>query len=354
MERRAYLLGALAIASVATLGSCGRARFAMRSLFGDPPDAVQFSHREHLMRGSSCLNCHAALDQPKAARPGHDACGGSCHEVEATALCNKCHSDPERAQQTFAADRGLIFQHSAHRSATNNNCMRCHEAVAGATAKVEMPSMEACAEGCHQQDLRDLRCNRCHVDLARYPLQSIQSWAHTREFERRHGPAAKNDASTCTSCHEATFCSDCHADTTPIALDARRVEQTARGFIHPSPYEALHAIDAATRKDSCDTCHRPTFCTSCHAQRGVAGVEDNLRSLHPAGWLDPTATSFHGLEAKRSIASCAGCHDRGEQSVCVKCHQVGGTGGNPHPHKFLRRDIPEENRMCRTCHINGR
>lgn len=352
MERRAHILAAMFV-STSAFASCGRARVAINNLFRDPPDQVRFSHQDHLSRGAGCPSCHAAIDDPKATLPGHESCAGTCHDVQDQSTCTVCHTDTARARSSRSADRGLIFRHATHREATHNNCMRCHQAVATASSKVEMPSMESCGESCHREDLRELKCDRCHVELARYPLQSIRSWAHTGNFERRHGAAAKHAPATCTTCHEQTFCSDCHADATPVGLELRRADQTTRAFIHPAPYEALHAIDAAARKDSCDTCHRPSFCTSCHAQRGLAGLEQTIVSQHPAGWLDPMSTKFHGLEARRSIASCAGCHDQGERSVCVRCHQVGGTGGNPHPHKFRRRDPPEDNRMCRVCHLNG-
>ncbi len=318
MERRIFILALLLATS--SFPACSRARVAMRNLFEDRGmEPVTFSHLPHLQRGTSCLRCHVALDRPES-------------------------------EQT----RGILFDHTAHQQVTKGNCMRCHASVATSAGKVEMPTMESCAEGCHERDFAELRCNTCHLDLARYPLESIATWSHTREFERRHGTAARADGATCTTCHEQTFCADCHADTVPLPLDVRRVEQVARSYIHPAPYEAIHAIDASVRKDSCDSCHRPTFCNSCHALRGVAELAGVTTLRHPDGWLDPSSVSFHGIEARRSIASCAGCHDRGEQSVCVRCHQVGGTGGNPHPRLFSRRDLPMENRMCRVCHINGR
>jgi hypothetical protein len=308
MGRRTYLLAALAAMVIAIGGGCARARFAIRTLFADAPTFTPFSHEPHLARGTSCLHCHTAPDEKPR-------------------------------------DRGLIFSHVQHEKPTSGNCMRCHE-------DQKIPPMDSCADGCHAEDFQDLRCDRCHEDLTRYPLQSVKSWAHTREFERRHGPAARSDSATCTTCHEATYCSDCHSDGTAVALDQRRIDRATRGFIHPAPYETLHALDAQAGKDNCDSCHRPTFCTSCHATRGLAGVENLSKTQHPNGWLDPMSSSFHGIEARRSINSCASCHDRGEQSVCVSCHQVGGTGGNPHPRELLlRNEDPRQNRMCRTCHI---
>jgi hypothetical protein len=155
MERRAYVLAALAVASIA---SCGRARFAMRSLFGgEPADQVSFSHQKHLVRGSSCLNCHLNPDLPSNARPGHEACAGSCHDVEAADGCGVCHSEPTRARAGATSDRGLLFRHEAHQKPSSGNCMRCHEAVATAQGRVEMPTMDSCADGCHEKEFTELR-----------------------------------------------------------------------------------------------------------------------------------------------------------------------------------------------------
>lgn len=280
------------------------------------PIEPAFAHATKLQEGATCTDCHATLDRANTAQL-----------------------------------RGLVFSHVMHEKPSSGNCMRCHQAVATAMTKPELPAMETCADGCHREDFQERRCKTCHLDLARYPLESIKTWSHGREFERRHGPSARRDATTCTTCHEATWCSDCHSDQDAIALDRRRIEQPVRAFIHPAPYITVHALDASSGKDRCDTCHRPTFCTSCHAQRGLAGVDASKMTPHPNGWLDPTSLSFHGMEAKRSIASCAGCHDQGARSNCVRCHQVGGVGGSPHPHDFARRDDPKQNRMCRTCHI---
>jgi hypothetical protein len=238
---------------------------------------------------------------------------------------------------------------------TNGNCMRCHAEIprADSVEALEHPAMETCTDGCHKSALAETRCDLCHDDLSRYKLESIRFMSHGADFERRHGPVAKKDASTCANCHETSYCSDCHSSTAPIEPSTKLLERSTRSFIHPQPYVAIHAIDARSKKDTCESCHRPTFCRSCHASVGLAGLANDRAAPHPRGWLDPFSPSFHGIEARRSIESCAGCHDRGAQSNCVRCHQVGGSGGNPHPPGFSRRTDPTQNRMCRICHVPG-
>jgi membrane protease subunit (stomatin/prohibitin family) len=177
--------------------------------------------------------------------------------------------------------------------------------------------------------------------------------AHPTSFEKKHQQAAKENAKTCNTCHERTFCTDCHAGASVLGAEEKAAERATRSFIHPAPYRSIHALDARTNSNTCSTCHPSSFCSSCHASLGLASLE-SLRGTggpHPQEWLDPMSPAFHGREARRSIASCASCHDQGARSVCVRCHQVGGTGGSPHPPGFERRAAPRDNRMCRVCHI---
>ena len=56
-----------------------------------------------------------------------------------------------------------------------------------------------------------------------------------------------------------------------------------------------------------------------------------------------------GRSHGRDIVACAGCHEAGPATNCIRCHKVGGYGGNPHPRGWKSaRGVDSE--MCRYCH----
>lgn len=365
MERRAYLLSARAVpllVGLAGLSGCfGEALgptlggAGVAELMSVKEDVISYSHAQHLTFDVACLDCHPGIDHAQDLSenhlPDHYQCA-KCHEEQVIADCAYCHTDSRRARRSPPRDDGIVFNHAKHMERTRANCIRCHADIPNAASAAEshIPEMATCTDGCHKSEVAEGRCDGCHQDLTRYSLDSIRFMAHGGSFSKRHGDAAASQGASCAQCHERSFCSDCHSNGQVVTADTRLFEATTRSFIHPAPYESLHIYDSHAKRETCESCHRPSFCSSCHAARGVSGLVTQLGGQHPAGWLEPMSPSFHGVEARRSITSCAGCHDQGAASACVRCHQVGGTGGNPHPPGFTRRDQPTENRMCRTCH----
>jgi hypothetical protein len=321
-------------------------------------DRLQYSHAAHLSRDVGCLACHAGIDRAGQLEtrygPTHTECA-RCHKVDQREGCALCHTRPERATVAPPRDRGLIFSHARHVEPAKGNCVRCHLEIPDATS-VEAsvtPAMSTCTEGCHSAWMAEQKCRSCHSDLTRYSLESIQFMSHGIGFEKRHAEAARSQPESCTQCHERSFCSDCHSSTQLVEPGTRLAERSTRNFIHPEPYRAIHAMEARLEPDRCQTCHRPVFCESCHASVGLSSLSTLRAAPHPGGWLDPASPNFHGLEARRDITSCASCHDQGPASVCVRCHQVGGPGGNPHPPGFFRRTSIAGDPMCRACHTTG-
>jgi hypothetical protein len=338
------LLAAMVLAPLACLGPLRPSE-----------DQLAYSHAVHLTEDLTCLDCHKGIDGAdvfeKTFIPTHDGCV-KCHDVEKQDECKLCHSEPERARRSETRASGLIFSHKRHMEPAKGNCVRCHEAIPKANTVEEThgPAMVACGGSCHSDLFDDLACDRCHLDLSTYRLEAIRAFAHGQGFERGHGKVARKSASSCAQCHERAFCSDCHTTTRVLSMETTMQDRPTRSFVHPAPYVALHSVDAERRPESCDSCHRPSSCVSCHASYGLAAIRTLDRGPHPSGWLDPVSPKFHGLEARRRITSCAGCHDQGAATNCVRCHQVGGSGGNPHPPGFARRGEIENNRMCRACH----
>lgn len=338
-------------------GTSGGTLAAEGQLFmGERADELRYSHARHLREDVGCLDCHPGVDEgaPRSTALATHARCVRCHDTADRGRCGACHLRPDQARKPVREASGIFFGHREHLPRVEGDCMRCHAEVAAAKALGAIrPGMETCTGDCHRPALAETRCELCHADLSRYRLESIRFMAHGANYERRHGPAARAAADACARCHERTFCSDCHASTAPLPAEVRHAERATRSYIHPAPYEAIHAIDARAQRDTCASCHRPSFCRACHATVGLSSLSSERPAPHPSGWLDPMSPSFHGLEARRAIATCAGCHDRGAASNCVRCHQVGGTGGNPHPPGFARGRDARRDRMCRICHVPG-
>ncbi|MCK6549760.1 cytochrome c3 family protein [Myxococcota bacterium] len=371
MERRTHVLSPLGltmvalVASAALLAGCAERGAPLTTASGAPIttasrfDKLRFSHETHLKKEIGCLDCHSGVDQAEdlssTYMPFHDKCA-RCHSDTEMKNCKQCHleEDTSKIVRAVPADDGIHFSHVNHARRVMGNCAKCHPEVPRAKTSEESvrPPMETCTDGCHKEDMAESRCDRCHADLTRYSLESVRFMAHGARFVENHGEAASKSDAACSNCHARDFCSDCHSNTNLVGAETRLADRATRSFIHPAPYQAVHAMDARSKRDTCETCHRSNFCDSCHASVGLASLDRVRTAPHPPGWSDPSSTTFHGLQARREITACAACHDQGAASVCVRCHQVGGTGGNPHPPGFSRRESedPTTNRMCRACH----
>lgn len=129
--------------------------------------------------------------------------------------------------------------------------------------------------------------------------------------------------SGCVACHGADLeglpgapsCTDCHAGSGG----------------HPGGWaiagaDHFHGDDVATHGNaSCRACHgadarggwSDVSCFDCHAG-GPSG--------HPDGWMNPVASSFHGLRVRQQgVDACTRCHGSGLSGgtsgvACARCH----------------------------------
>ena len=351
---------ALLLLGVAGLLAC--ATMAAKGLVAADEEVVRFPHKRHLDNDVACTVCHKAI--AKSAELTAE------RALPKEAVCLKCHSDwkdenkcaachvaqPPRTYPTRA--RGVNFNHAFHLKQVDNACERCHKVLPEpprqGTAATERttPKMAICLE-CHQSDYNEGRCMPCHTDLKRLPLRPVAYFSHLGEFLKRHKNAARVEPNTCAQCHEQSFCSDCHARTVATAVEFKLPERLDRQFLHRNDYVSRHMIEAKEDPALCKRCHGASYCQDCHTRSGVSAIAQNARTPHPAGWTTPGTSSFHGPQARRDIASCQVCHERGAQTNCVACHRVGGVGGNPHPPAFLSKHNAgdrKNNKMCSFCH----
>lgn len=381
-------------------------RFDHRRHFAAAPDSAA--------NAATCQGCHATSGRPAfmdVARANPERCL-SCHahqaesHLAASNRCITCHRPlTEATRLTLATvgafpkpashDTGFVFAHAeAAQQATTcqvchsrESCATCHvnaaqlapiqllgsdprvaQLVRGRTVTYRAPAnhaatdftrghgllarngVEACAN-CHARE----SCMMCHTGAPRVPiiaslprrerggapgveLAAMRPPGHGPGFRTDHRTAAAGGDASCSSCHSQTYCAACHDG-------ARRPD------FHPVNFVTRHAASALTSSNECSSCHQvQVFCRDCHRQTRVApvGVSGSPGRYHNA---QPNWSFGHGAAARRSLESCASCH---QQSYCLQCHSASkGWKVSPHGPGF-NADIGDRNAaMCRVCHTQG-
>lgn len=162
---------------------------------------------------------------------------------------------------------------------------------------------------------------------------------HTDNWPREHRVAAADggEAAMCTTCHTRSFCVSCH-------------DGAQRPTFHATNYVTRHAEDSFTRETDCASCHQAqAFCVRCHQNTGAARTGAPNAAFHDA---QPEWTALHGRVARRSIETCASCH---QQVDCLKCHSATGYARvRPHPAGLDLDRLESSNAaLCRRCHVSG-
>jgi hypothetical protein len=338
-------------AAVVVLAGCTRNGRPLR-------DEIKFAHGDHLGGDMSCVTCHPGATEdaePLAALvPPEEQCR-DCHRERGEDRCGFCHTVPQEPATYARRDRRVRFDHRLHDEPMRGECVTCHASQSSqaslADFDVHLPPMATCTDECHAAEMRQLRCVPCHVDLHEYALAEIAIYRHPTGFLRGHAAAARTEQTLCTSCHEPSFCEDCHMSApSPIALELVEPTNVTRHFVHRGDFRSRHALEARMEQGTCLRCHGVPFCDDCHTASGIGGgVAPG--SPHPPGWLDPLSPRGHAAEARRDILSCASCHEADAERTCVPCHRVGGVAPNPHPPGFGATMDPLRHGVCRVCHV---
>jgi hypothetical protein len=286
--------------------------------------------------------CHAKIESSSSLADAN---------LPQTSVCKDCHDDKVAPKESTAAPR-LTFAHEIHVPQVEK-CDHCHKKLPEPGEPRVAPAMAVCTS-CHNhaEDFAQARCAPCHVDLKTFDLVPESAFSHQGDWIRAHGSLTRTSAATCATCHDQTYCAECHAaQTTPLRPSIRFPESVERGFIHRGDYVSRHMVDAGANPASCARCHGSAFCTACHTLQGLTSQAANVYDPHPGGW---TAGTAHGRAARNNILACAGCHDNGADAICVACHRPGGVGGNPHPSRFLDKydDADRSKPPCSACHTN--
>jgi hypothetical protein len=321
-------------------------------------DHIKMPHEVHRKAQIDCSSCHDAVWDSKElgdpVLPKEKDCL-TCHQAKKND-CAMCHTAvKKRGRGPDAEPVTLRMSHSAHIERVKEDCTVCHKQLPNPLRTSETkPTMATCLS-CHehQEDYDAGRCAKCHLDLAHFDKKPLGTFTHAGNFVHEHMRPARAAPETCATCHDQTFCTDCHASTVGLKVETKFPERVDRDFIHRDDFVSRHVIEQQADPASCARCHGTSFCESCHTAQNLTVKGSNPRSPHPAGYTLPGSAQFHGTDARRDIASCAACHDQGAQSICVSCHKVGGVGGDPHPPGFESQHPRSEiarNGMCVICH----
>jgi hypothetical protein len=254
-----------------------------------------------------------------------------------------------------------VFSHKVHRDALPEyaECTPCH------------------AEGALSLDVDRSKCAECHESAMADSVEIPPRETHGAFWFREHGtyvapdaPGVRENLTQCASCHEESFCLDCHK--------GGFREATISANVHVADVLVTHPIRARMASAECASCHEDRFCLDCHDRynRNDLGFDSHRRSWSDltAGASGPAHSTFtssdcqtchvggvlpshdwtlqHGREARRYLDTCKACHP--DADVCIKCHSATtGLGVNPHPKGWdsIYSNYEQAGRAtCKKCH----
>jgi len=103
-------------------------------------------------------------------------------------------------------------------------------------------------------------CAQCHTDR----------WANLNhrapDFLGKHGVLAGTRA-VCASCHQESFCADCHAHKEDLKPSDKYKDAPERALPHRGDYLSRHKVDGRINPASCLRCHgrqNNEGCKRCH------------------------------------------------------------------------------------------
>ncbi len=337
---------------------------------------LSFSHNRHTVgEEMDCADCHKDIgDSEKVSDnnlPNHETCS-DCHEKEldeTNSKCNHCHTDEEILRKTSLTENSteakssenldnetvslLKFSHKKHLDNEDKKitCEDCHKTVKEAK-KWEphtMPGHDQCIT-CHEKEYDMGNCLSCHEKDVLQNTKPMLNFSHKGNFLKNHSMLAKTQNELCSSCHDESFCLDCHSKEPGIKPSIKHIERMDRNIIHRGDYISRHNIEANINPASCLKCHGERFCSDCHKKYGMfekPGISASDSSIsynpHPSNYKNK---SYHGADAKRNIVRCITCHDDSEKSECLNCHKF---AAKPHKGGLSTSDMNSK-APCTFCH----
>jgi hypothetical protein len=212
--------------------------------------------------------------------------------------CVDCHGDLDKV---FKEGRlpDLIFTHAKHFAKGVSECSVCHPANTHEPDRINKPTMSRCftCHGLERSSIAPGACQFCHPPgMPQVPSGHFtESW-----LPSEHAKEASVDRFECLTCHKQTFCDSCHG------LEMPHPEGWANG-----PHAVTYFDDPAL----CASCHpqpqdERDFCDTCHHRPGpndVAWVE-----FHPTAVMDLGAGTCFQCHSDQT---CRTCHTKGREDI---------------------------------------
>jgi hypothetical protein len=228
---------------------------------------VRFSHETHLARSSGgCTRCHAGVArQESRARPSMGICL-SCHPDRSVQRdCKACHTD--LAKEIRPPDDHLVHgdnflaTHGRQAASSRDLCAACHA--------------ERFCASCHGLTVPALP-SRLAFDRPDGPS------VHRAGFSSRHAEESHQNPGLCSTCHTEETCLRCHQQkrVDGNTAEARRNPHPP-GWVGVGPGQNQHGPAARRDPLSCSSCHGgagETLCIGCHRVGGIGG------NPHPPGF----------------------------------------------------------------------
>lgn len=190
-----------------------------------------------------CAACHA--------RPGCEA----CHTGDgAKAVLDQLPGGAEAAGHgvRLRADRRPV----AARPDTTTHRVRVHPVDYARAHGAQVAAGTMNCAGCHAQRY----CADCHAgerNTRRY---------HPANFVARHAPESYSRDTECSTCHSTeAFCRDCHRQ---AGLAARTGNRSLAFHTAQPLWLVQHGRAARQQLTSCTACHQQSYCMQCHSDVG--------------------------------------------------------------------------------------
>jgi hypothetical protein len=251
-----------------------------------------------------CVTCHRGGETEElAGMPDRDLCL-SCHggmpDVGLFDLGGEHFDAAGQAKWELVArlPDDVGFAHNRHKDL---ECLECH----GDIERVDFTLMDLAihydnCRRCHKHADLWGECRKCHssFDPSQRPHSHDARWLDDHSWSTREagGPSSADQA--CGSCHDNSYCVDCHHETKPrdhTLFWAR----------------AGHGVLAETERGRCYACHGGDECMSCHLDGApprepwCEGLTSEWRRLNcTAGRCHPTQKTGHVILTD----NCLFCH----------------------------------------------
>lgn len=228
--------------------------------------------------------------------------------------CRPCHTDLNASKP-----EGLIFDHWVH-FGKGVKCSTCHQGlIHSKQQEIKRPTMQFCFS-CHglkhssQGAVATQDCRKCHTSSF-----NLKPSSHNVNWVNVHKKEVKKSLFKCLTCHQKTFCQNCHSSS--------QFKQRAKPdqILPASKQRTRHEKAHIQKGKNCSLCHDySTFCRKCHdvelsVPPGINQLVydgDSPAGVHSLTWLGEHRVVLKVDESKKKV--CWTCHKN--KTFCQACH----------------------------------